>query len=71
MKKEDNKKTEGASNSSVKEKKDQIALERQEEIKSYEKELVKFLGDRNIDLTATITVGQGGNQVQIHIIDKL
>jgi len=44
---------------------------RQAEIEGYKAELVKFCEDRNIDITATVTVGQGGNNVQIIIIDKL
>lgn len=44
---------------------------RAEELSRYGEELVSFLKERNIDLTATITASDKGNEVTIHIIDTL
>jgi hypothetical protein len=43
---------------------------RQEEIKKYYSELTEFCKERNIDLGAQLVAGEGGNQVQIFIIDR-
>lgn len=44
---------------------------RQEELKQYESELIEFLKERNIDISATITSSDQGNIVNVFIVDKL
>lgn len=44
---------------------------RKAEIQGYYSELEAFLKERNIDLGANVVIGEGPNQVQIFIIDKL